>query len=196
MSKKKVTSKVASEAKNSVKKTTAVKTPVESSSEKPKVSVVKKVEKKQKTASVKPKNEKSVKQKSGFNCTGAVYGTGKKKTSVAKIWLKDGSGTFIVNGRDLSVFAKSEVSQKKIQYPLQLVNLVKNVDVRCDVIGGGSHSQMDAIRHGVAKALIEYKPELKPELKSADLLTRDNRIVERKKYGKRKARRSVQFSKR
>ena len=124
------------------------------------------------------------------------YATGRRKKSIARVWLKKGSGTIHVNGKKMSDYFKKQNLQIAIFRPLTLVKRENEFDVRCSVKGGGLTGQAGAIILGLSRALIQYEPELKPTLKKEKLTTRDSRAVERKKYGRRKARRSFQFSKR
>ena len=124
------------------------------------------------------------------------YATGRRKTSIAKVWLKKGSGTIYVNGIKMSDYFRKQNLQTAIFRPLSIVNRENEFDVRCSVKGGGLSGQAGAIIHGLARAIVKFEPELKPILKKEKLTTRDSRAVERKKYGRRKARRSFQFSKR
>lgn len=126
-----------------------------------------------------------------------VYqGTGRRKTSVARVTLKPGTGAFTVNNRDLDEYFDYETLKTIAKAPLTLTNNEANYDVKVNVKGGGYTGQAGAIRHGLARALIVSDEELRPELKRAGYLTRDSRKVERKKYGRKKARKSSQFSKR
>ncbi len=126
-----------------------------------------------------------------------VYATGKRKTSVARVWLKiGGTGIITVNGKDYKDYFPRLTSQVKILQPFELTNTLGKFDVMATVKGGGISAQAEAVRHGIAKALQEYDPNLRPILKKAGLLTRDPRMKERKKYGKRGARRTPQYSKR
>ena len=124
------------------------------------------------------------------------YATGRRKKSIAKIWLKRGLGNIYVNGKKISDYFKKQNLQTAVVRPLTIVKRENEFDVRCSVKGGGLSGQAGAISHGLARALVEFEPELKPTLKKEKLTTRDSRTVERKKYGHRKARRSFQFSKR
>ena len=126
----------------------------------------------------------------------AKYATGRRKRSIAKVWLKKGSGYIYVNGKKVSDYFKKQNLQISIFRPLSIVNRKNEFDASCSVKGGGLTGQAGAIIHGLARAIVEFEPELKQTLKKAKLTTRDSRIVERKKYGHRKARRSFQFSKR
>jgi small subunit ribosomal protein S9 len=128
---------------------------------------------------------------------GRIYATGKRKEAVAKVWLKAGSGNITINGKSLDEFLGGREALKlRIKYPLILTKQQSSVDIEVKTLGGGFAAQADAIKHGISKALVEYAPEFRQILKPAGLLTRDARVVERKKYGKKKARRSPQFSKR
>ena len=124
------------------------------------------------------------------------YATGRRKTSSARIYLSPGKGNIKVNDRDLDVYFGRKVAQMLVMQPLEMTQLTDKVDINIKVKGGGSFGQAGAIRHGISRALISYDEELRPQLKSAGLLTRDPRKVERKKPGLVKARKSKQFSKR
>ena len=124
------------------------------------------------------------------------YATGRRKTSSARIYLSSGKGNIKVNDRDLDVYFGRKVAQMLVMQPLEMTELTDKVDINIKVKGGGSFGQAGAIRHGISRALISYDQELRPQLKSAGLLTRDPRKVERKKPGLVKARKSKQFSKR
>lgn len=126
-----------------------------------------------------------------------VYATGKRKTSVAKVWLTNGSGKIIVNGVSLDEWLGGHESiKKRVKLPLVLTKMDESVDIVAKTLGGGYSAQADALKHGISKALVEFDESLRAVLKPQGLLTRDSRVVERKKYGKHKARRSPQFSKR
>jgi small subunit ribosomal protein S9 len=127
---------------------------------------------------------------------GRAYATGKRKNAVARVWIKPGSGKIIVNTRPVEVFFARPVLRMLIQQPLVAANRASQFDVVCSVSGGGLSGQAGAVRHGISKALTYYEPDLRPALKRGGFLTRDSRVVERKKYGRAKARRSFQFSKR
>jgi small subunit ribosomal protein S9 len=137
-----------------------------------------------------PKYEKKV------DAQGRAYATGKRKNAVARVWIKPGSGKIIVNTRAIDVFFARPVLRMLIQQPLVTANRSGQYDVICTVSGGGLSGQAGAVRHGISKALTYFEPELRSALKRGGFLTRDSRVVERKKYGKAKARRSFQFSKR
>jgi small subunit ribosomal protein S9 len=124
------------------------------------------------------------------------YGTGRRKTSVARVYLKKGSGKIEVNGKPLDLFFSRETGRMLVRQPLEVTNNLTNFDIDVNVCGGGESGQAGAVRHGISRALIEYDSELKPLLKKAGLVTRDAREVERKKVGLRKARKAPQFSKR
>ena len=127
---------------------------------------------------------------------GRAYATGKRKNAVARVWIKPGAGRIIVNGREIETYFARPVLRMVIKQPFAAVNRENQYDVMCTVKGGGLSGQAGAVRHGISKALTGFEPTLRPTLKSGGFLTRDSRVVERKKYGKRKARRSFQFSKR
>jgi len=127
---------------------------------------------------------------------GRAYATGKRKNAVARVWLKPGGGRVTVNERPVETFFARPVLRMLIQQPLVAANRQNQYDVTCRVSGGGLSGQAGAVRHGISKALTNYEPDLRPVLKRGGFLTRDPRVVERKKYGKAKARRSFQFSKR
>ncbi len=131
-----------------------------------------------------------------LDAQGRAYATGRRKDAVARVWVKPGSGRIIVNGRDWQVYFARPVLRMLIGQPFQAVNRSNQYDVTCTVVGGGLSGQAGAVRHGISRALTNHEPELRPVLKAGGFLTRDARTVERKKYGKRKARRSFQFSKR
>ena len=127
---------------------------------------------------------------------GRAYATGKRKDAVARVWVKPGSGKVTVNGKEMAHYFARPVLQMLLGQPFEIVNVAGQFDVMATVKGGGLSGQAGAVRHGISKALSEYDPVYRPALKAAGFLTRDSRVVERKKYGKRKARRSFQFSKR
>tara|TARA_B100001123_G_scaffold347111_1_gene395880 strand:- start:177 stop:617 length:441 start_codon:yes stop_codon:yes gene_type:complete len=124
------------------------------------------------------------------------YATGRRKRSIAKVWLKKGSGNIHINGKKMPEYFKNPNLQVAITRPLSIVSRQSEFDVICSVKGGGLTGQAGAIVHGIARAIVEFEPDLKQTLKKEKLTTRDSRAVERKKYGHRKARRSFQFSKR
>ncbi len=127
---------------------------------------------------------------------GRSYATGKRKDAVARVWIRPGHGKVVVNGKEMEKYFARPVLQMVIGQPFTVANVAGQFDVMCTVAGGGLSGQAGAVKHGISKALCVYEPELRPALKAAGFLTRDARVVERKKYGKRKARRSFQFSKR
>jgi small subunit ribosomal protein S9 len=127
---------------------------------------------------------------------GRAYATGKRKNAVARVWLKPGRGEATVNGRALDVYFARPVLRMILNQPLVIANRLSQYDLTISVAGGGLSGQAGAVRHGIAKALTNFEPDLRPILKKEGFLTRDARVVERKKYGHKKARRSFQFSKR
>ena len=131
-----------------------------------------------------------------IDAQGRAYATGKRKNAVARVWIKPGKGTITINGRDQEVYFARPVLRMMIAQPLQVTDRAGQFDVIVSVEGSGLSGQAGAIRHGLSKALTYYEPALRPVLKPHGFLTRDSRVVERKKYGKAKARRSFQFSKR
>jgi small subunit ribosomal protein S9 len=124
------------------------------------------------------------------------YGTGRRKTAVARVYLRPGSGQITVNRRSFDEYFANQVLKMVIRQPLLLTETADRFDILVNVVGGGPNGQAGAIRHGIARALLEYNAELRPRLKAAGFLTRDSRTVERKKYGQPKARKRFQFSKR
>ena len=127
---------------------------------------------------------------------GRAYATGKRKNAVARVWLKPGSGIIKINGKFSDDYFARPVLRMLINQPLVAAERVDQFDVTCSVTGGGLSGQAGAIRHGISKCLVNFEPEVKKALKPGGFLTRDSRVVERKKYGRAKARRSYQFSKR
>jgi small subunit ribosomal protein S9 len=127
---------------------------------------------------------------------GRAYATGKRKDAVARVWIKTGGGKIVINERPVESYFARPVLRMMIQQPLVASNRQGQYDVVCTVSGGGLSGQAGAVRHGLSKALLRYEPDLRPVLKRGGFLTRDPRVVERKKYGRAKARRSFQFSKR
>jgi small subunit ribosomal protein S9 len=127
---------------------------------------------------------------------GRAYATGKRKDAVARVWIKPGSGKVIVNGKDMAVYFARPVLQMILRQPFTIAGREGEFDVMATVKGGGLSGQAGAVKHGISKALQLYDPSLRAALKAAGFLTRDSRVVERKKYGKAKARKSFQFSKR
>lgn len=137
-----------------------------------------------------PKREKKVDE------LGRAYATGRRKDAVARVWLKPGSGKIVVNGKDQTNYFSRKTHQLIMNQPFLVVNAVGHYDVMCTVKGGGLSGQAGAVRHGISRALENFDPEMRPPLKKAGMLTRDSRIVERKKVGKHKARRTKQWAKR
>ncbi len=131
-----------------------------------------------------------------IDAQGRAYATGKRKDAVARVWIKRGSGKLTINGKDATVYFARPVLRMILAQPFGFADRVGVYDVWCTVSGGGLSGQAGAVRHGISKALTYFEPDLRPVLKSHGFLTRDSRTVERKKYGKAKARRSFQFSKR
>ncbi|AWD20483.1 30S ribosomal protein S9 [Pseudogemmobacter blasticus] len=127
---------------------------------------------------------------------GRSYATGKRKDAIARVWVKPGSGKVTVNGKDMAAYFARPVLQMILKQPFTVANVEGQFDVMATVTGGGLSGQAGAVKHGISKALQVYEPSLRAALKAAGFLTRDSRVVERKKYGKPKARRSFQFSKR
>jgi len=141
-------------------------------------------------------SSESINKKNKLDFKDSKYATGRRKKSIAKIWMKKGSGVIYVNGIKMSDYFKKTNLQIAIYRPLTIVKRENEFDVRCSVNGGGLSGQAGAIVHGISRALVEFEPALKSTLKKEKLTTRDSRTVERKKYGRRKARRGFQFSKR
>jgi len=141
-------------------------------------------------------NTESINKKIKLDFKDSKYATGRRKKSIARVWLKKGSGNIHVNGKKMVDYFKKLNLQVSIFRPLTIVKRENEFDVRCSVKGGGLTGQAGAIILGIARALVKFEPELKSTLKKEKLTTRDSRAVERKKYGHRKARRSFQFSKR
>jgi small subunit ribosomal protein S9 len=131
-----------------------------------------------------------------LDAQGRAYATGKRKNAVARVWIKPGNGKITVNDRDILVYFARPVLRMMINQPFSVVNRAGQFDVVCTVAGGGLSGQAGAVRHGISRALTLFEPDLRPALKQGGFLTRDSRTVERKKYGRAKARRSFQFSKR
>ena len=131
-----------------------------------------------------------------LDAQGRAYATGKRKNAIARVWIKPGKGQITVNGRDQEIYFARPVLRMMIAQPLEIANRQGQFDVEVTVQGSGLSGQAGAVRHGISKALTYYEPGLRAVLKPHGFLTRDSRVVERKKYGKAKARRSFQFSKR
>lgn len=140
--------------------------------------------------------EATAKKEAEIDLQGRSYATGRRKDAVARVWIKPGNGTLTVNGRDGGRYFARPVLRMIINQPLVAASRASHYDVWCTVKGGGLSGQAGAIRHGLSRALIKFEPDLRSVLKPNGFLTRDSRVVERKKYGRRKARRSFQFSKR
>ena len=141
-------------------------------------------------------NEPSVIYEKKVDNLGRAYATGKRKNAVARVWIKPGSGKVTVNGKEFEIFFARPVLRMIVQQPLDATDNRGSFDILCTVSGGGLSGQAGAIRHGISKALLNYEPQNRAVLKSGGFLTRDSRVVERKKYGRAKARKSFQFSKR
>jgi small subunit ribosomal protein S9 len=131
-----------------------------------------------------------------LDAQGRAYATGKRKNAIARVWIKPGNGKIMINGKEFNAFFARPVLQMILQQPIIAAARKDQYDVIATVSGGGLSGQAGAVRHGISKALTDYEPELRGVLKKGGFLTRDSRVVERKKYGKAKARRSFQFSKR
>ena len=131
-----------------------------------------------------------------LDAQGRAYSTGKRKNAIARVWIKPGTGKITINGKDQMQYFAREILRMMIAQPLEVTDRVTQFDVVCTVEGSGLSGQAGAIRHGLSHALTHYEPELRKVLKPHGFLTRDSRIVERKKYGRAKARKSFQFSKR
>ncbi|HEX2581393.1 MAG TPA: 30S ribosomal protein S9 [Dongiaceae bacterium] len=140
--------------------------------------------------------DSAIKRERKIDKRGRAYATGKRKDAIARVWIKPGKGIININGRDSAQYFARPVLRMMINQPFSLVDRLGQFDVVCTVVGGGLSGQAGAVRHGISKALIHYEPELRPALKKGGFLTRDSRVVERKKYGRAKARRRFQFSKR
>jgi|TARA_B100001093_G_scaffold505400_1_gene562703 small subunit ribosomal protein S9 len=140
--------------------------------------------------------KKNLPKKIKLDFKDSKYATGRRKRSIAKVWVKKGSGLIHVNGKKMQEYFKRPVHQIIVLRPLELSNVANAYDVRASVKGGGLSGQAGAIIHGISRALVSYDGNLKTILKKEKLTTRDSRVVERKKYGRKKARRSYQFSKR
>jgi small subunit ribosomal protein S9 len=147
-------------------------------------------------AALKPATPEAPKYVQKIDKQSRAYATGKRKDAVARVWIKPGAGTITINTRPVETYFARPVLRMMIQQPLVAANRQGQYDVVCTVSGGGLSGQAGAVRHGISKALTYYEPDLRPTLKRGGFLTRDPRVVERKKYGRAKARRSFQFSKR
>jgi small subunit ribosomal protein S9 len=131
-----------------------------------------------------------------IDAKGRAYATGKRKDAVARVWIKRGKGKITVNDKEFATYFARPTLRMLIEQPLKAASRMEQFDIVCTVSGGGLSGQAGAVRHGLSKALTFFEPELRPVLKKGGFLTRDSRVVERKKYGRAKARRSFQFSKR
>ena len=131
-----------------------------------------------------------------LDAKGRAYATGRRKNAISRVWAKRGSGKITVNGKTIEAYFARPVLRMLVQQPLIAANRATQIDIECTVVGGGLSGQAGAVRHGISRALTNFEPELRSLLKKAGFLTRDSRAVERKKYGRAKARRSFQFSKR
>jgi small subunit ribosomal protein S9 len=147
-------------------------------------------------ATLKPAAPESPKYVQKLDKQGRAYATGKRKDAVARVWIKPGPGKFLINERAIETYFARPVLRMLIQQPLVASNRHGQYDITCTVSGGGLSGQAGAVRHAISKALTQYEPDLRGVLKRGGFLTRDPRVVERKKYGRAKARRSFQFSKR
>jgi small subunit ribosomal protein S9 len=147
-------------------------------------------------STIKPAAAEAPKYVQKIDKQGRAYATGKRKDAVARVWIKPGSGKIVINDRVIETYFARPVLRMLIQQPLSTASRNGQYDVICTVSGGGLSGQAGAVRHGISKALTYFEPDLRTVLKRGGFLTRDSRVVERKKYGKAKARRSFQFSKR
>jgi small subunit ribosomal protein S9 len=147
-------------------------------------------------AALKPAAPEAPKHVQKLDKQGRAYATGKRKNAVARVWIKPGSGKIVINTRTIETYFARPVLRMLIQQPFSVANRSGQYDVNCTVSGGGLSGQAGALRHGISKALTFFEPDLRGVLKKGGFMTRDSRVVERKKYGRKKARRSFQFSKR
>jgi len=143
-----------------------------------------------------PGTEAAIKHEPKRDALGRSYATGRRKNAVARVWVKPGKGEILINGKKAAQYFARPVLRMLITQPFLVADRYNQFDVFCTVVGGGLSGQAGAVRHGISRALTHYEPDLRPILKVAGFLTRDSRVVERKKYGHPKARRSFQFSKR
>jgi small subunit ribosomal protein S9 len=143
-----------------------------------------------------PAAEDQIKREPKRDSLGRAYATGRRKNAVARVWIKPGKGEILVNGKRVVQYFARPVLRMLITQPFLVADRYNQFDVFCTVVGGGLSGQAGAVRHGISRALTNYEPDLRGILKVAGFLTRDSRVVERKKYGRAKARRSFQFSKR
>jgi small subunit ribosomal protein S9 len=148
------------------------------------------------TAPDRPATEEPNSNEPNIDERGRSYATGRRKDAVARVWIKPGAGKMLINGRELGVYFARPTQQMVIRQPFEVAGRANQYDVFCTVSGGGLSGQAGAVRHGISRALVAFEPMLRPTLKKGGFLTRDSRTVERKKYGRAKARRSFQFSKR
>jgi small subunit ribosomal protein S9 len=147
-------------------------------------------------AALKPSAPEAPKHVQKLDKQGRAYATGKRKNAVARVWIKPGSGKIVINTKNIETYFARPVLRMLIQQPFQVSNRAGQYDVVCTVSGGGLSGQAGALRHGISRALTYFEPDLRGVLKKGGFMTRDSRVVERKKYGRKKARRSFQFSKR
>jgi small subunit ribosomal protein S9 len=147
-------------------------------------------------AAAPPPSTPAVLREQELDAQGRAYATGRRKDAVARVWLKPGTGKITVNGRDQEVFFARPTLRLIIDQPFQITDRAGQYDVVCTVAGGGLSGQAGAVKHGISQALSKFEPALRQTIKAAGFLTRDSRVVERKKYGRAKARKSFQFSKR
>ncbi len=147
-------------------------------------------------SALKPAAPEAPKHVQKLDKQGRAYATGKRKNAVARVWIKPGSGKILINTKTIETYFARPVLRMLIQQPFQIANRAGQYDVTCTVSGGGLSGQAGALRHGISKALTYFEPDLRGPLKKGGFMTRDSRVVERKKYGRKKARRSFQFSKR
>jgi small subunit ribosomal protein S9 len=131
-----------------------------------------------------------------LDAKGRAYATGRRKDAISRVWVKRGSGKIVINGKAIEAYFARPVLRMLVKQPLETANRASQFDIECTVVGGGLSGQAGAVRHGLSRAMCNFEPELRSALKKAGFLTRDSRAVERKKYGRAKARRSFQFSKR
>jgi small subunit ribosomal protein S9 len=167
-----------------------IKAAVKEAKEAKKVEETKAVETVAATEAEAPKHERKVDDR------GRAYATGKRKNAIARVWIKPGKGKITVNGKDIKVYFARPVLQMVVNQPFAVSDRANQFDVECTVMGGGLSGQAGAVKHGISKALTYFEPDLRKPLKTAKFLRRDPRVVERKKFGRAKARRRYQFSKR
>jgi small subunit ribosomal protein S9 len=143
-----------------------------------------------------PSTSAVVDSKPKLDAKGRAYATGRRKDAIARVWVKRGKGKITINGKAIEIYFARPVLRMLVQQPANSVSRLAEIDIDCTVVGGGLSGQAGAVRHGIARALCNFEPGLRPTLKKGAFLTRDSRAVERKKYGRAKARRRFQFSKR